>query len=224
MTAVAENHNEVFVQYLKPGFGASGMMDLETSSTIAKRPADPPKLAEAWDQFYEHCFAIIQQCPGVRQLNGVDREDCVQEVMMEIVRRFGDRQPESIREELTGWIRVVSRNKAADIARRRVRKPEVFFDDGAGADLLDGLAEAQEFESSDGDAVSLVWEALISLDQEVPVTSYLIFYLRTIEAWSILDIADLFQISPEQARARCHRVKKKFGMLIKDGADQQDSA
>lgn len=141
---------------------------------------------------------------------------------MEIVRRFGDRQPESIREELTGWIRVVSRNKAADIARRRVRKPEVYFDDGAGAGLLDGLAEDRDSEASAGDAVSLVWEVLISLDQEVPVTSYLIFYLRTIEDWSIPEIADLFQISPEQTRARCHRVKKKFGMHIKDGSEQEE--
>ncbi|CAN5915009.1 hypothetical protein BH23PLA1_BH23PLA1_23970 [soil metagenome] len=199
------------------------MDEQETSSTIAKRPSDGPRLAGAWDQFYDHCFRIIHQCPGVRRLSGADREDCVQEVMMEIVRRFGDRQPEAIREELTGWIRVVSRNKAADIARRRIRKPEVAFDDGAGNGWLDldGFAagEGSDADPDAGEAVSLVWEALIALDQEVPVTSYLVFYLRSIENWSIPEIAELFQISPDQARARCHRVKKKFRSILKGGPE-----
>jgi len=29
------------------------------------------------------------------------------------------------------------------------------------------------------------------------------------------EIAELFQFSAEQARARCHRVKKKFGSILK---------
>ena len=33
-----------------------------------------------------------------------------------------------------------------------------------------------------GEYVSLVWEVLIALDQKVSATSYLVFYLRTIES------------------------------------------
>ena len=68
--------------------------------------------------------------------------------------------------------------------------------------------------SSGGEHVSLVWESLLSLDHKVPVTSYLIFYLHTMEGWKIREIAELFQISPDQVRARSHRVKKKFGSII----------
>jgi DNA-directed RNA polymerase specialized sigma24 family protein len=56
---------------------------------------------------------------------------------------------------------------------------------------------------------------LISMDQKVSVTSYLVFYLRTIECWSIPEVADLFQLSHEQTRARLHRVKQKFGSILK---------
>lgn len=175
---------------------------------------DSARLAGVWDHFYDYCFTVINQCPGVRRLSVADREDCVQEVMMEIVRRFGEDQPESLKEKLTGWIRILSRNKAADIMRRRFRKPEVRFDDGAGDQILDDSTTEREPEVEGSEYVSLVWEVLLSLDQEVSATSYLVFYLHTIENWKIPEIAELFQMTPEQARARCHRVKKKFGSIL----------
>ena len=185
------------------------------------RPGDDARLAGVWDQFYAYCFTIINQCPGVRKLAAVDREDCVQDVMLELVRRFGVRRPEEFRNELDGWIRVLSRNKAADIVRKRYRKPEVGFADGSGETVLDSGLKREIAEVVEGEYISLVWEALLRLDAQVPVTSYLIFYLRTLEGWDIPEIASLFQISAEQARARCHRVKKKFGTILKTrGADR----
>jgi RNA polymerase sigma factor (sigma-70 family) len=179
-------------------------------------PADDPRLAHAWDHFYEYCSAVINECPGVRRLSAHDREDCAQDVMIEIVRRFSAHRPGSAPAELTGLIRVLSRNKAADIIRRRYRRPEVPFEDGLGASVLAAGSPDPEHEPSfRNEDVSLVWEALISLDQKVSPTSYLVFYLRTIEGWSIAEVAALFQISPEQARARCHRVKAKFRSILK---------
>jgi len=187
------------------------MADRDPSSTLAKPPEWTPQLAAAWDQFYAYCFSIIHQSPGFRQLTEADREDCVQDVMMELVRRFGQEAPESVEGGLEGWIRVVSRNKAADILRRRYRKPEVAFDDGAG----DALADDDPSPPGQGEAVALVWEALLALDHQVPVTSYLVFYMRNLEGWSIAETAELFGISPEQVRARCHRVRKKFDSILK---------
>ncbi len=189
------------------------MDDQDSPSTIGKKVGDGAKLSLAWDKFYAHCSAIIHECPSVRRLSAVDREDCVQEVMVELVRKFNERHPDSGQDNLTGWIRAISRNKAVDIVRRRYRKPEVSFDDGAGQAIRDrdcwGVASSQQ-----GEDVSLVWESLLSMDNQVPVTSYLIFYLQTMEGWKVGEIAELFQISPEQVRARSHRVKKKFGSIL----------
>ena len=195
-----------------------GRADASEESTSQRLPSlrtDTP-LSGIWDHFYAYCFTIINECPGVRKLSTTDREDCIQEVMVEIVRKFGTQKPDEAREELIGWIKVLSRNKAADILRRRYRKPEVLFGDGAGASVRDSLGYGpDESEEVQGEYVSIVWEALLSLDAQVPVTSYLVFYLRTIEGWDIPEIAELFQISAEQARARCHRVRKKFGSILK---------
>lgn len=190
------------------------MEDHDSTSTIGKKPADRETLTAVWDHFYAHCYTIINECPGVRRLSLTDRDDCIQDVMLELVRKFGERQPDGGIESLTGWIRTLSRNKAVDIVRRRYRKPEVGFDDGAGAGLLDRESPGVDPDQKRGEHVSLIWETLLSLDNKVPVTSYLIFYLHTIESWKVPEIADLFQISPEQVRARSHRVKKKFGTIL----------
>jgi RNA polymerase sigma factor (sigma-70 family) len=190
------------------------MDDQESPSTIGKKPTDSAKLSLVWDKFYAHCSAIIYECPSVQRLSVVDREDCVQEVMIELVRKFRERQPDSGQDNLTSWIRAISRNKAVDIVRRRYRKPEVSFDDGAGQGIRDRSTSEVDPEQQRGEHVSLVWESLLSLDHKVPVTSYLVFYLHTMEGWKIQEIAELFQISPEQVRARPHRVKKKFGSIL----------
>lgn len=192
-----------------------GSRSVDERKVAENPPRQHPGVASAWDQFYAYCFTIIHQSPAIRQLPANDREDCVQDVMIELVRKFGEDAPETEREGLEGWIRVVSRNKAADVLRRRYRKPEVTFDDGAGAAIPYG---GEPDADRQGEAVSLVWEALLQLDQAVTVTSYLVFYLRTIEGWSIQETAELFQISPEQVRARCHRVRKKFDAILKSRA------
>jgi RNA polymerase sigma factor (sigma-70 family) len=185
-------------------------------------PTDPQVptavgMAVAWSQFYDYCFDVIRRSPAMRRLSESDREDCVQDVMMEIVRRFGADSPEGIKETHAGWIQVVTRNKATDIVRRRYRKPDTSFDDGSGA-LLPSPAHAGEGLSLEPrESISLVWEALLSLDQKVAVTSYLVFYLRTIEDWDVDEIAELFGMTPDQVRSRCHRVRKMFGETLRRG-------
>lgn len=182
--------------------------------------AAPPPLDKLWDHFYTFCFNIINQCPGVRKLSPADREDCVQDVMMEIVRKLGAERPEGVPEQLIGWIRVISRNKAADIIRRRSRKPTVSFGDGSGATLLDHASDNADLNESTAEYVAVVWEALLALDQKVSATSYLVFYLHNIEGWSNQEVADLFQMTPEQVRARAHRARAKFSDILKSGQKQ----
>lgn len=190
------------------------MDEYDSPSTIGRKSRDAKALAAVWDKFYLHCSTIIHASPGVRRLSDADREDCVQEVMLEFVRRFGEKWTEANQEHLTGWIRLTSRNKAVDIVRRRYRKPEVLFDDGSGQDIVGRDGSAGDPEASRAEDVSLIWETLLSLDHTVSVTSYLIFYLRSIESWEVAELAELFQITPEQVRFRCHRVKKKFGTIL----------
>jgi RNA polymerase sigma factor (sigma-70 family) len=189
------------------------MIDQAISVESDPSSAPDPRV-DAWDRFYAHCFRIINQCPFVRRLDSTDREDCAQEVMMEVVRKLGERRPDVVDESLTGWIRVVSRNKAVNITRRKGRNREVLFDDGTGAGILDRPAEASAG-LPESDSLSLLWEALATLDEEVTMSSYVIFYLRTIENWAVPDIAKVFQITPEQTRFRCHRVRKRFASILK---------
>jgi RNA polymerase sigma factor (sigma-70 family) len=192
---------------MSPSSEESGMSD--PYDPRAEPTSDEYK-AGAWEQFYTYCFEIIHQCPSVRKLSSTDREDCVQDVMTELVRKFGDHLPDTVRESHTGLIRTISRNKAVDLMRRRYHKPASSLDDNAAAGL-----PAREDSPGPGESVSLVWEALLSLDQKVPVTSYLVFYLRAIEGWEVEEIADLFGMSADQVRSRCHRVRVMFNEALK---------
>jgi RNA polymerase sigma factor (sigma-70 family) len=188
-------------------------MSMETGGGVVPEMATEARSA-AWARFYEYCFAIIRSSPAIRRLNDADREDCTQEVMLEIVRKFGAEEQEIRTGELTGWIHVVSKNKAADIARRRYRRPAAPFEDGSGETVVGSAATASDALSV-GESVSLVWEALLRLDQEVTVTSYLIFFLRHIEGWPVHEIAEALQITSDQVRFRCHRVKNRFAEILK---------
>ena len=199
------------------------MDHLDPPSTVGKKLEDGPRLASVWDQFYAHCSAIINATPGVRKLSAVDREDCIQEVMLEFVRKFGERGPAPGDAHLTGWLRLTSRNKASDIVRRRSRKPESGFADGAGEAIVDRGASAASFDATRAEHVSLIWETLLSLDHKVPVTNYLIFYLHAIEGWKIPELAELFAITSEQVRFRCHRVKKKFESILEAKGQGRDA-
>jgi RNA polymerase sigma factor (sigma-70 family) len=179
------------------------------SPSPGTEPLSTASRAEAWEQFYSYCFAVVHQCPSVRRLPATDREDCVQDVMFELVKKFGDDLPETIRENHTGLIRTLSRNKAVDILRRRFTRSASSLDDRASG------VPAPETAPGTGESVSLVWEALLSLDQKVPVTSYLVFYLRTIEEWEVEEIADLFGLTADQVRSRCHRVRGMFNEALK---------
>lgn len=165
----------------------------------------------AWDRFYDFCFKIINNSPGVRKLSTVDREDCVQEVMLELVRKFGEGHIEGLEDEIGGWVYVVAGNKAADIARRRTRKPEVGFDDGSGEAVP---AESGPAALDVGESISLVWESLLALDQQVTPSSYVVFFLRTIEEWSVPEVAEMMGMTPEQVRFRTHRVKARFAEIL----------
>ena len=142
--------------------------------------------------------------------------------MLELVRKFGE-QGRPSEEHLTGWLRLTSRNKAIDIVRRRYRHPEVGFAEGAAERIVDRGDVAGRSTRRTAEQVSLIWEALLSLDHKVPVTSYLIFYLHSIEGWKVAELAELFGITPEQVRFRCHRVKKKFETILETrGRDRDD--
>lgn len=193
-------------------------MSHSTQADSHAREAALAAKQSAWDRFYEYCFEVIRSSPSVRRLSDSDRDDCVQDVMLEIVKKFGAAQTQPVSGGVEGWIRVVSKHKAADIVRRRIRKPEVGFDDGSGEAVPSRAQEQLAHAENQGESVSLVWEALLRLDSEVTVTSYLIFFLRTIEGWSVPEIAEVMQISAKQARFRCHRVKRRFEEILKDSS------
>ena len=162
------------------------------------------------DELFEaatgHAFddydGVIRSALARRPIQEADREDCRQEVWLELLAtRIGRFRGGDLR----AWLATVSRNRANDVLRRARRRPAV---DVTAIDPPS--SEESALASRADEARALVWAALRALEPLVHPVNFLVFFLRGMEGWSFAEIGEAFGLAPSQARLRYHRVKQKF--------------
>ncbi len=139
---------------------------------------DPsPILVEAWERFYRSHEPRLRALLEKWRLSDADREDCLQEVWVEVVAHLGHFQHDPRRGRLSTWLTTLARNKAADSIRRRTRHPFQSLGEDTEVPLADPvLGPEADFERR--------WEqaqvrgALAELADQVPVCSFRVLYLR----------------------------------------------
>jgi RNA polymerase sigma-70 factor (ECF subfamily) len=177
------------------------------------RGLDPsPALMEAWDRFYWAYQPRIRALLGKWRLPAVDREDCLQEVWVEVVAHLGRFQHDPRRGRLSTWLTTLTRNKAVDSIRRRNRHPSQPLEAHAG-----GLPDPVPGPVADCERrwiQARVRGVLDGLAERVSERSFRVLYLRWIEGRTVPEIADAMGLSPEQVRLRAHRMKQRFRDLF----------
>src|SRR5262249_13401906 len=143
------------------------------------------------------------------RLPDADREDCLQEVWVEVVAHLGRFQHDPRRGRLSTWLTTLARNKAADSIRRRSRHPSQPLEEGDALALLDPVpgpvADCERRWTQ-----ARVRGALEGLAERVSECSFRVLYLRYIEGRTVAEIADVVGLTPEQVRLRAHRMKRRF--------------
>lgn len=178
-------------------------------------PAGPEGLGDEsdrsdWDRFYEFCEGAIRTALAFRSLQQADREDCCQDIWVELlVTRMSRFHGGNLR----SWLATLARNKAIDTFRRGRRHQVGLSIDMEGMTPVDHAGPCPADESR-----SVVWPALAVLERQVEPRSFLVFFLRWIEGWSFGEIADALGLTPEQARSRHHRTKERFRQLVEGRA------
>lgn len=159
-----------------------------------------------WDHFYEFCEGTIRTALAFRPIQQADREDCCQDIWVELL---STRMSKFRGGNLRSWLAALARNKAIDLVRRGRRHPVgLVFDAEVGTPGdHDGPCPADE-------ARAVVWSTLATLEPHVEPRSFLVFFLRWIEGWSFVEIADALDLTPGQARSRHHRTKERFRQLV----------
>jgi RNA polymerase sigma factor (sigma-70 family) len=196
----------------------------DASQWMGERPAGRPVTGEGgtgggfdgsdWDRFYAFCDGAIRTALASRPLQPADREDCRQEIWMELL---ATRMSRFRGGDLRSWLAALARNKAVDAVRRSRRRPV-----GLAIDPETRPAGPFEGPCAADESRSLVWSALAALERRVETRSFLVFFLRWIEGWSFIEIAAHLGLTPEQARLRHHRTKEKFRQVILDTAPRAE--
>jgi RNA polymerase sigma-70 factor (ECF subfamily) len=99
-----------------------GFMD-STSVNLLRRLREP-KSDSAWERFIDLYTPLIFYWAKQRGLAAVDATDLVQDVLLTMVQRIGDFDPEGDG-RFRGWLRTITVNRATDFHRSRQRRAEV---------------------------------------------------------------------------------------------------
>jgi RNA polymerase sigma-70 factor (ECF subfamily) len=171
----------------------------------------PPASASstAWEEFYRLYRPLLRRFAlacGVRQ---DELSDCLQEVWTELVKHLPDFHYDPRRGHFRAWLYTIVHSKAVDLIRRRMRHPTPNLSCHAEA-ALEGREVDPAADYERHCRQERVRQVLAELRQQVSASSYRVFHLRWIKAWSMREIAAELRLTPEQVRFRHHRLKQKF--------------
>jgi RNA polymerase sigma factor (sigma-70 family) len=170
--------------------------------------AGDPCRASSLDEFEATITLVLRRFP----LQEADREDCRQSIWAELL---GSSLDLTVEPNPGARLAALARNKAVDLLRVRRRRPHISLAfDVDRADVDDREAERER-------ASAIVWAALGRLEDGCDPATFLVFFLRWIEGWSITEAATFLGLSPGQARQRHHRLKGKFRDLVEADASSR---
>lgn len=174
------------------------------------------ELEGAWDRFYSaHNPFVLRAVEDYSHFAGTDKDDCVQEVWLEIIRCLGRRTYRPHLGRFCCWFSAVARNKVIDLVRAAAHRP-VFesFDLNAVAcyrvpEPKICFAQAEER--------AIIRDAIATLRQRISPVSFQAVQLGWLHGQSVQHVANSLGLTPAQVRYRQYRAKKKLRCLLKPG-------
>ena len=94
-----------------------------TSVSLLRRLRDP-SADSAWERFIDLYTPLIFYWAKQRGLATIDAPDLVQDVLLTMVQRIADFDPDG-EGRFRGWLKTITVNRAADFRRSQKRRPEI---------------------------------------------------------------------------------------------------
>ena len=183
-------------------------------------PADWP-LRKAWEQFYDAYAPLIRRFAVRCGVGKTDLDDCVQQVLTEVIRRLRKFRHNPKRARFSSWLYTLVHNRATDLLRYRVRHPAKRLSEAAAAELC----------ASDGDPATayeqqrqrtIVRRVLADLNHRVSTLDYCVLHMRWMEGRTVAEVALALGLTPVQVSRRSYRMKQKFRQLFNRYAGQEE--
>jgi RNA polymerase sigma-70 factor (ECF subfamily) len=170
---------------------------------LAQRSTPDAETARGWSEFYEHCAPWIERFVGAMGVPAHAREDCMQEVWLNIMRYLGRLNYDPQRAQFRTWLYTLARSVSADFHRRRR--------DVTLASDMDMLEQIQQpADSQVVDARLQARELLCTARQELSTVNFNLLHMRFMEQRSVSETAAVLGLTARQVWFRQHRIKKKL--------------
>ena len=172
-----------------------------------------PRSCRAWERFYLLYSPFVRKIISNSLIPEDEADDCVQETWAEILCKLASFDPDPRRGRFLSWLSVVTRRKIIRFNQARARKRFTSMADADARilsrdmDPVDACLQRERREQ--------VHEMLAAFDRTESTTSYQVMRYRSVDGLSSGVIADLLDITPEQVRARYHRMKRKAGRFLR---------
>lgn len=184
----------------------------------------PPdrSLRKAWEQFYGSHVGLIRRFAVACGVPTSDLDDCVQQVLADLIRRLPGFRHDPERARLRTWLYVLVRSRAADLHRYRLRHPTERLSEAAAAKLCarDGDPAAAYEQQRRRAAVQRV---LAALNRRASLVDYCVLHMRCIEDRTVAEIALVLGLTPAQVSRRSYRMKQEFRRLLKLYTTEEDA-
>ncbi len=167
---------------------------------------------ENWAQFYLVCDCLLRRYAISCHIRPEDLEDCLQSAWREITVALPKFEHHGEIGRLYAWLYLLVHSRAADLCRYRVRHPTRSLSPKKEAALRSRELDPA-FAHERRDQLKLMQQMLAELREHVSDTNYRAFQLCCIEGRPALEVAAQLNLTVEQLRYRCYRVKEKVRRL-----------
>ena len=184
---------------------------------LSKSSPPTPRACRAWERFYLLCSPVVRKIVSNSGIPRDEIDDCVQETWGEILRKLVSFDPDPRFGRFLSWLSVVTRRKIIRFTQTRARRRFASMPDAETRLLsrdMDPVDVCLQRERRDQ-----VHEMLAAIGRTESSTSYQVMQYRSVDGLSSGTIADLLDLTPEQVRARYHRMKRKAGRFLRSQFD-----
>ncbi|HEV3120099.1 MAG TPA: sigma-70 family RNA polymerase sigma factor [Gemmataceae bacterium] len=175
---------------------------------------------EAWSQFYLLCDPLLRRFARSCQVRPCDVDDCVQSSWKQITAALTAFRDDGQSARLAGWLHVIVRSRATDLRRYGARHPTrrltARLEARQSSRDMDPAAERERSQER-----RRVREALEQLYRRASQVNSRMFQMRWMEERTVRDVARALDLTPEQVRYRCFRMKQKFRLLYEKEFNQK---
>jgi RNA polymerase sigma-70 factor (ECF subfamily) len=192
-----------------------GSIDRTTSLTLLERVRGRDE--EAWRKLLRLYTPLVDRWCSHWGLRGQDADDIRQDVFQAVAVGLENFRRQQADDTFRGWLRIITRNKLVDHARRQYNQPAA----QGGTDAQRRLAEIahQELpEDTEEDLSGLYHRALELVRSEFEPRTWEAFWRSTIDGQAPALIAADLGITPatvRKAKSRIlHRLRQEIGDLI----------